>query len=383
MHYLDKQINQLEVSDLEACGICRSEFEDPRQLTCRHSFCFKCLKRYVGEHEKKREVKCPLCEKWTPLHEGKLKNLPTGAVYCQQKKTPRHLPTCQDQRSTNYAFKIACSSRDCSRPAASFCVTCANMCTKCDIGHKKKYHHAQNHEIKTVDEGLQFIAKQMKSCSTHPNKCLEFYCKNCDKKLCSKCFTETHSGHDYERLSEAIDGAKCELQTVAVEIKERLEVCDTQIKQVEDNYSKLRQRADELKGSAVSRIRVIDDELICRKQEIDESVENSYKEALNSQDHHNKSLQKLKSALKSLENETSQMFGQETMPHYTQKVGKLRDKMLKISMVEWTVQEMDTAEAKQKLQNFMVIILLLMRMMEQYFTISSVYICIYFICTCT
>ena len=355
------------MQETDYCGICRSEFEDPRQLTsCRHSFCFKCLKQYVGEYERKREIKCPRCDKWTPLHDGKLENLPTSAMYCEQNNTPSHTPTCQDQESKNYAFKIACSSRGCSRPAVSFCVTCTNMCTRCEIGHKKKYHHAQNHEIKTVDEGLQFIAKQMKSCSTHPNKCLEFYCKNCDKKLCSKCFTDTHSGHDYERLSEAmIDGAKCELQTVAEEIKKRLEICDTQIKEVEVNYSKLRQTADGLKDDAVSRILSIEDELICRKQEIDESVDTSYEEALNAQKHHHKSLKKLNLVLEGLASETSQLFGQETMPHFTQKVGKLRDKMLKISIVEWTVREMDTAEAHQKLQGLMVIIFVLMRMTIQ------------------
>ena len=49
------------------CGVCENSYQDPRVLSCLHSFCLQCIEKMV---EADTNVKCPLCEECTPLPEG-------------------------------------------------------------------------------------------------------------------------------------------------------------------------------------------------------------------------------------------------------------------------------------------------------------------------
>jgi hypothetical protein len=43
------------------CGICSDKFHDPKLLSCLHSFCSNCLRRYVEKGKYKTKFPCPLC----------------------------------------------------------------------------------------------------------------------------------------------------------------------------------------------------------------------------------------------------------------------------------------------------------------------------------
>lgn len=50
------------------CGICWERFEEPKMLTCQHSYCKRCLERLVTEVGRQdHEIKCPECRKETKV----------------------------------------------------------------------------------------------------------------------------------------------------------------------------------------------------------------------------------------------------------------------------------------------------------------------------
>ncbi|KAL9958090.1 hypothetical protein ACROYT_G035059 [Oculina patagonica] len=56
------------------CGICLERFEEPKMLTCQHSYCKKCLERLVTRDE----ITCPECRRKTQVPSGDVKSLPTN-----------------------------------------------------------------------------------------------------------------------------------------------------------------------------------------------------------------------------------------------------------------------------------------------------------------
>ena len=52
------------------CGLCLNVFEDPRNLPCGHTYCFKCTKQLIATN-KNDQPSCAICRKsWTVPVEG-------------------------------------------------------------------------------------------------------------------------------------------------------------------------------------------------------------------------------------------------------------------------------------------------------------------------
>lgn len=45
------------------CGLCSDKFHEPKLLSCLHSFCLNCLRRYVEKGKYKSKFPCPLCSR--------------------------------------------------------------------------------------------------------------------------------------------------------------------------------------------------------------------------------------------------------------------------------------------------------------------------------
>ena len=70
--------SSLKVSLMDAkkelkCGICTDKFTDPRLLSCLHTFCFNCLRRYIDKGKHKAWFPCPLCNRKIDIPKGGVK----------------------------------------------------------------------------------------------------------------------------------------------------------------------------------------------------------------------------------------------------------------------------------------------------------------------
>ncbi len=48
---------------LTECGICLSEFKEPKLLACSHTYCLTCLEDVIKSQARGRYIKCPECRK--------------------------------------------------------------------------------------------------------------------------------------------------------------------------------------------------------------------------------------------------------------------------------------------------------------------------------
>ena len=106
------------------CSLCESEFDDPRQLKCTHSFCLKCLQHHMVVQPNRKGVVCPQCEQRTRIPEGKLECLPINMMYNEQKretKTGGHRDQIQEQEGKERYILIRLVANPRGRCSTLFC----------------------------------------------------------------------------------------------------------------------------------------------------------------------------------------------------------------------------------------------------------------------
>ena len=62
-----------------SCSVCSDLFTDPKQLSCLHSFCLKCVNQWYETCGGGDAIKCPKCQTLSRIPvSGDLKDLPTS-----------------------------------------------------------------------------------------------------------------------------------------------------------------------------------------------------------------------------------------------------------------------------------------------------------------
>ena len=51
------------------CSVCLEKFDNPRVLSCLHTFCERCLERLVEHKQEIWSIKCPECRKNTEVRQ--------------------------------------------------------------------------------------------------------------------------------------------------------------------------------------------------------------------------------------------------------------------------------------------------------------------------
>ena len=58
------------------CGVCFKPYNDPRMLSCLHSFCLQCLHHEIEKSGSQQMFQCPICERNTSIPLGGASVLP-------------------------------------------------------------------------------------------------------------------------------------------------------------------------------------------------------------------------------------------------------------------------------------------------------------------
>ncbi|OXA58597.1 hypothetical protein Fcan01_07864 [Folsomia candida] len=169
-------VHQHDPDTLESCSrspllclICNKVYEDPRLLSCYHSFCAKCLPGRLGD----AKLVCPLCGKPTPLKDG------TGPpsdhlLRFLLHSSPDIHPSCAN-----------CDNK--SRAPMYYCNTCGQvLCNGC----REETHRAKMFSTHDIIPVSKYTKDTPKKCSVHGEQFIMF--SNLQKTmLCINCYRDT------------------------------------------------------------------------------------------------------------------------------------------------------------------------------------------------
>ena len=217
------------MEELLTCCVCKETLNEPTMLPCFHSFCKKCLARYVeiqrddAQRQGRAEhlFKCPTCRTQFQLgqHES-VEGLPSNQIINNL------LDILKIQQE---AQKLPCESCNGQLPAECRCVQCESYLCKNCLNMHNNCKAFKSHDVLTLAELAkpenQAKAKAKPRCHKHghENKHLEYYCKTCQQLACITCVVLDHPKpeHDSQTISAVAEQQKQELETTSAMLQEK------------------------------------------------------------------------------------------------------------------------------------------------------------------
>ncbi|XP_063414109.1 uncharacterized protein LOC134696315 [Mytilus trossulus] len=189
-----------EEIDILHCGICNNWLENPRYLTCLHSFCENCLEDWIAKTVKPNDngIECKICKLFTSVSvEDKFdpktwkdhmpRNNFISSLVEREKvtvtnETENFCRPCFDSESVKVS-----ATHWCQQCSGLLCATCANF-------HKKVKNLASHklHSVEEIKEHPEIISRAFELCETHPEEKIETYCYSHDEPCCVRCEVHKH-----------------------------------------------------------------------------------------------------------------------------------------------------------------------------------------------
>ncbi|XP_071961288.1 tripartite motif-containing protein 2-like [Antedon mediterranea] len=232
---LAKFLEDIDEKVLE-CQICLNRLNEPRTLTCLHSFCLGCLDNWLKKNKKET---CPTCSKSYQIPEGGLKKLPPNTFL-------NNLLETIEQFTNTDQTKCICGKEG---KAKTYCQDCRQyLCQNCSGAHKN-IRACKNHKLHSVEDVQSMSVSEINAmhpplCSIH-NEPLTVFCKICDVAICIHCQLMDHKeweGKDKHTIISITDAFKtfkqksAELEKVAKQCTDRL---NDDLKVMTDDVTKL------------------------------------------------------------------------------------------------------------------------------------------------
>ncbi|XP_063969458.1 uncharacterized protein LOC129281847 [Lytechinus pictus] len=184
------------------CPLCLDIFDEPTILTCGHTFCRKCLKKYDLTHQDIDHMICPLCREITKLSSNRVDDLRLNVSI--NGFVDDYHAKCGGMNAV-LEMRTKCTGCKFQQDAVSFCRTCNNyICDKC-----LQCHHYmelfEDHEIVSMEdviEGKVSIGHQFEKCSIHKQENKDMFCDDCKVRVCLRCVVVGHKVHNIKNQSD-------------------------------------------------------------------------------------------------------------------------------------------------------------------------------------
>jgi len=235
-----------EMQDQINCYLCKKPIENPRVLTCLHSFCTKCLVPLVDKIAPssppalKKVLKCPQCGIKTDIPSGNVQELQSNFFV-------QHIVDLMEYFSSRDAIPVVFCGH-CRRTSNSGvleraivrCPTCALfLCKGCYELHSMddltRHHKTLSITHTDVDHDSlpQPTPSSSNKCPQHSNKQIKLFCLNCNKGICSQCAKTAHSDHDVAFVDELVAIRQPKLERLSEDVKKLLPMLDSCLEQVQ------------------------------------------------------------------------------------------------------------------------------------------------------
>ena len=239
------------------CDVCKDDYNDPRVLSCLHSFSLKCLKELISESTS--AITCPTCGHQTTIPPDKdVESLRFNVrLNCRE--------ACKQIVSRISNVPAYCTSCGGNVPQA-VCMDCEDfLCEQCWTAHQQ-LKKSRTHYSFTVEEAQEMTPYQLLKtlpvsytspaplCQKHEGQKVDLYCQQCSLLVCLKCSIVDHKGHQMH------------------EVKKYASLCKRTLGQALESISNAHNTLSELSIS----ISVTLDRIDTRRKELDSSIKQSF-----------------------------------------------------------------------------------------------------------
>ena len=254
--------------DFLTCAFCKKTLIEPGTLGCFHSFCTKCLARYVETQRKeaqkegkaKQLFNCPQCRTQFELKEGEsVDRFPCNYFINGMLNL---LPLIQQQ-------KIHCDVCKGQASATCRCVDCQRyLCKNCLTAHGN-WPDFGSHVLLTLEKLAkpenQHKARGEPRCQKdgHRNKQLEFYCNTCNELACINCVLLDHpkGDHNYEPIDKVADKRRKALKTASAALQKLSDKGQDALQKIEQSFRNLQASTKKAKDDILQQEKEILEEI--------------------------------------------------------------------------------------------------------------------------
>ena len=200
------------------CQYCSNTYQDPRILSCLHSYCVQCITKLHVEDT--TSIICPTCNHSTSLPTGRVTSLPRNIRLSKETKLDTVLS------KVTSSSPPPCDSCDENSPIA-YCPECDQLlCNVCWDAHQKLklLHSHSSFTLKEAEDmSRDRLIKMLPSsyfsssflsrvCPYHDDQTLDLYCQQCTIPVCVECSSISHKDHPVHQVSQQVIQNKEEIQ---------------------------------------------------------------------------------------------------------------------------------------------------------------------------
>ena len=333
-----------------SCSVCSDLFTDPKQLSCLHSFCFKCVNQWYETLGGGDAIKCPKCQTLSRIPaSGDLKDLPTS-FYLNGFIDVLAIKECKNTQLT-------CGNCDKKSSEASYCFQCCIFyCEECLMFHSKmrdKTGHRALAVKEFQDKDLEDVLKRPVFCSRqgHQKEELKYYCKECETALCQTCVILDHGGHVLKLIEEEAETKRPEIKSVIETQRQNIKAKMNIVSQLDEDCAIMIQQSEVLKRD----VQRFADNLIktiqAKMQNIITTVEGRTKKSIESLTAKRNKIQQQINVIESSLEEADKLFQRSTNAEVVQLKKTLQTIFKEADQAEDIAQDPETHEALAFIKN--------------------------------
>ena len=276
--------NWQKVKEELTCAICQDLLNEPKILPCLHSFCTGCLKKWSGRlanlDPSKRHLECPVCRAKVLSTSRAVEELPSHFSAIRLVEIVR----LQEQAGSKKVTPI-CQNCEEGENAVSSCRECAIfLCEFCEKAHQR-FKTTRQHKTYSLDEMRKgtsevpsILPEKVEMCPTHPTKPLELYCKCEEVLICRDCIIKKHKDHDYDVISDVVEGEKKILKEALPGIQQLVDEVENAVTRVKEWRKDMKSKEDDSLRNLDNAFNILHAALDERKKQLREKVTEGSKE---------------------------------------------------------------------------------------------------------
>ena len=217
------------------CSVCFELMQEPKQLSCTHTFCKDCLAKLYQCQRKTDQISCPVCRQTTKLQNGDVSrlqtNVPIKAMIGDVQSAKRNCTVCDPEAKSI---------------ATVYCQMCVDyMCDSCTEAHGKFRKH-KDHEVFSMDDINKGKVKVKRFCRDHPQEEKLWVCTTCNCLICFRCRVLQHSDSNH-KLETVTDFQKCmkdQIESLKKKAGEKVKSFQKHMKMTKEQDAKIELKID-------------------------------------------------------------------------------------------------------------------------------------------